>query len=106
MNTFCQVKKLSLDDGKKAVLVTALEEAADLMDKYTRRIYDETAKAIRGCGDRIMLVSSEIDIVKFALQHYESAHDLDANVEELLLQLIMTRKDYYAYIQAREAANN
>lgn len=91
-----QIKKLSLDESKKTVLIAALTETADEMDKYMRRIYDETVEQVKASSDRIMLSVAQTGAVIFSLQHYRRAHGESREAEIMAAQLTMTRKEFQA----------
>ena len=87
-----QTKKLSLDDKKKSVLISALSETAEAMDKDMRKIYDDTAEQVRHASDRVLLTYAQAEIVKHALRHDLSKPDARA----MLDQLVLTRAEYTA----------
>lgn len=86
------MKKLSLDEAKKAVLTGALERAAAKLDPDMRSIYDQTIAQARTAQDRIMLTASQVEIVKCALD--TAPHGPES--EDMLDQLLMTRREYQA----------
>ena len=87
-----QTKKLSLDDKKKSVLVSALSEAAEAMDKNMRKIYDDTAEQVRHASDRVHLTHAQTEIVKHALRNDLAKPEARA----MLDQLVMTRAEFAA----------
>lgn len=100
-------KKLDLQGDKRDILVTVLLDAADKMDQFQRRIYDDTIADLQHnrYSSKICLTDAQAGIAKYALQQWKKNHedaqtrmDIEKTVfdqaADMLDQLTMTRKQY------------
>ena len=98
------IRKLSLDDARKAVLLTALTETEQAEPPYARDIYKWTKDQLGTAFDRIMLSAAQVGIVKVSLERYQRAHGECQEADLMLKQLDMNRKDWNAYLLAQAMA--
>lgn len=87
-----RIKKLSLDEAKKAILIEALERAAAGLDPDLRGIYEETIAQARAARDRITLTDAQAGIVRHAL---DAAPRTRGSID-MLAQLRLSRREYAA----------
>lgn len=100
------IRKLTLDDDRKAVLKTALEETAQTLDPDQAWLYRETAKAVLDSTDRIFLTAGQVNVVRFSLESYEAAHGKTVASNLMLKQLDMTRQQWNDYLLAMAVEQN
>ena len=98
-------KTLYLTPEKKEVLLAALSSAAVQMDEDMGRIYRETAEHVKktleyGNKDRVQLTDVQKDVALYALNRYQGTSEEEKLVGMMIVQLIMTRKEFQAFAHA------